>query len=273
MGLKTFKPTTPSRRFMIQVSREELWKGRPVRSLVEPLKSTGGRNAQGRITCRHMGGGHKRMYRKIDFRRQDGIWTVERLEYDPNRSARIALVTQGPSQAYVLASRGLEPGQNISSGSGSDIRPGNCLPLGEIPSGSSVFGIEFKIGKGAQCVRSAGAFARVLGRDVDDVLVRLPSGEVRKFHKKCRATIGVVGNEEHFNVSLGKAGKKRWMGIRPTVRGVAMNPIDHPMGGGEGKTSGGGHPVSPWGQAAKGLKTRYNPRTDRWIVRKRGQGG
>lgn len=273
MSLKHFKPYTPSRRSMVLVGREDLWTGRPERSLVESLHSTGGRNAKGRVTCRHMGGGHKRLYRKIDFARQEGAWTVQRIEYDPNRSARIALVQQDAQKAYIVAHRGISIGQVLVSGAGSDVRVGNCLPLGDIPSGSSVFGIEFKIGGGARCVLSAGTFARVLGKDGEYVLVRLPSSEVRRFHKRCRATIGSVGNEEHFNVSYGKAGARRWLGIRPHVRGVAMNPIDHPMGGGEGKSSGGRQPCSPWGQLSKGLKTRHNPRTDRWIVRRRKQGG
>ncbi len=273
--LKQSKPSTSSRRHRIALSHAELWKGSPYKPLVSSHKSTGGRNNQGRITCRHKGGGHKRLYRHIDFARQEGVCVVERLEYDPNRSAHIALVSfeSGPQQgkkAYQILPKGVVPGQKLESGSGSDIRVGSCLPLGEIPSGSSVFGIEFKIGKGAQCVRSAGNCAKVLGRDMDDVLVRLPSGEVRRFHKMCRATIGEVSNENHFNIALGKAGANRWRGKRPAVRGVAMNPIDHPHGGGEGKTSGGRHPVTPWGKPTKGAKTRHKPRTDRFIVRRRG---
>ena len=279
MTLKQHNPTSPGRRGLISVDRSHLWKGRPEKSLVFRKKKTGGRNAQGRVTCRSRGGGSKQLYRIIDFNRKpdSGIVTpscIERFEYDPNRNAFIALVSReaegGTQLNYVIASANMKVGQTIYAGEACEIKEGNCLPLGRIPSGTLVHNVELKIGKGAQLARSAGAYAQVMGRDSDYVLLRLPSGEVRKVHKNCWATVGVVSNADHRNICLAKAGRNRWLGRRPHVRGVAMNPVDHPLGGGEGRTSGGRHPVSPQGQSAKGLRTRSKKaRSWKFIVSRR----
>jgi large subunit ribosomal protein L2 len=240
--------------------------------LVESQAKKGGRNNQGRITTRHQGGGQRQHYRIVDFKRnKDGVPArVERLEYDPNRSAHIALVLYGDGdRRYIIAPKGVKVGDEVSSGNEAPIKPGNCLPLRNVPVGSLVHCVEMKPGKGAQLARSAGASAQLIAKEGAYVSLRLRSGEIRKIHAECRATIGEVGNEEHSLASLGKAGAKRWRGIRPTVRGVAMNPVDHPHGGGEGRTSGGRHPVSPWGQPTKGHKTRHNKRTTSMIVRRR----
>jgi large subunit ribosomal protein L2 len=273
MALKLYKPTTPASRFRSGHAFDEVTKTTPEKSLIKTLKKTGGRNNKGRITCRHKGGGHKRKYRIIDFKRnKDGIpGRIAAIEYDPNRSARIALIFyKDGEKRYILAPEGLEVNSWIESGNGAEIKVGNCLPLKDIPTGETVHCIELKIEKGAQMGRSAGAGATVMAKDGDYVLLRLPSGEVRKVHERCRATIGRIGNKEHMNINSGKAGRSRWLGIRPTVRGVAMNPVDHPMGGGEGRSSGGRHPCSPWGQQSKGLKTRKkNKPSDKYIVRRR----
>lgn len=273
MGIRKLKPNTPGTRFMSVSTFEEVTKTGPEKSLVVPLKKSGGRNNLGRVTARHRGGGHKRLYRIIDFKRDKvGVpGTVKTIEYDPNRTCRIALIFyKDGEKRYILAPDGLKVGDTIASGSGSEIKVGNALPLKEIPVGSFIHNVELKPGKGGQLGRSAGCSLQLLARESDYAQVRLPSGEVRLVSVKCMATYGTVGNSEHENLSLGKAGRSRWMGIRPHVRGVAMNPVDHPMGGGEGKTSGGGHPVSPWGQAAKGLKTRKpkNP-SNKYIVKRR----
>ena len=266
------KPTSPGRRFVVSVVNPDLHKGAPHATLVEKKSSSGGRNNMGRITVRHQGGGHKQHYRVIDFKRnKDGIAArVERLEYDPNRSANIALVCYADGERrYIIAPKGLKAGDKIQSGSASAIAVGNTLPLRNIPIGATVHCIEMKPGKGAQMARSAGASAQLVAREGAYATLRLRSGEMRKVLSDCRATLGEVSNSEHNLRSLGKAGAKRWRGIRPTVRGVVMNPVDHPHGGGEGKTSGGRHPVSPWGTPTKGYKTRKNKRTDDLIVRRR----
>lgn len=266
------KPTSPGRRFVVSVVNPDLHKGAPHAALLEKKSSNGGRNNMGRITVRHQGGGHKQHYRVIDFKRnKDGIPArVERLEYDPNRSANIALVcyTDG-ERRYIIAPKGLKAGDKVQSGSASPIVVGNTLPLRNIPIGATVHCIEMKPGKGAQLARSAGASAQLVAREGAYATLRLRSGEMRKVLSDCRATLGEVSNGEHNLRSLGKAGAKRWRGIRPTVRGVVMNPVDHPHGGGEGRTSGGRHPVSPWGTPTKGYKTRKNKRTDDLIVRRR----
>jgi large subunit ribosomal protein L2 len=272
MALMKCKPTSPGRRHVVKVVNPELHKGAPYAPLLEKNSKSGGRNNNGRITVRHIGGGHKHHYRVIDFKRnKDGIAaTVERLEYDPNRSANIALVVYADGERrYMLAPKGLKAGDTVLSGSDAPIKAGNTLPMRNIPMGSVVHAIEMKPGKGAQLARSAGAYAQILARDSGYVTLRLRSGEVRKVLADCRATIGEVGNAEHMLRSLGKAGASRWRGVRPTVRGVAMNPVDHPHGGGEGRTSGGRHPVSPWGKPTKGAKTRKNKSTDKYIVRNR----
>ena len=266
------KPTSPGRRGVVKVVHPDLYKGRPHAALVEKKAKIDGRNNQGRISVRHRGGGHKRHYRVIDFRRdKDGIvGRVERLEYDPNRSAHIALLLYPDGERrYIIAPKGLEVGQEVVSGVEAPIRVGNSLPIRNIPVGSTVHCVELKLGRGAQIGRSAGAAIQLLAREGDYAQLRLRSGEVRKVHIDCRATMGEVGNAEHSLRKLGKAGASRWRGIRPTVRGVAMNPVDHPHGGGEGRTSGGRHPVSPWGTPTKGYKTRMNKRTDGMIVRRR----
>lgn len=266
------KPTSPGRRGMVRVVSSELHKGKPVASLVESKNSISGRNSAGRITVRHRGGGHKRHYRLIDFvRAKDGIPArVERLEYDPNRSAHIALLLYADGERrYIIAPKGLSAGDSVLSGGDAPIRTGNTLPLKNIPVGTVVHCVELKPGKGAQLARSAGASVQFLGREGTYALMRLRSGETRKVFIECRATIGEVGNSENSLRKLGKAGAKRWRGIRPTVRGVAMNPVDHPHGGGEGRTSGGRHPVSPWGVPTKGFRTRRNKRTSSMIIRRR----
>ena len=272
MAVIKTKPTSPGRRFVQTVKTENLHKGRPQKSLTSGLKKTGGRNNYGRMTTRHIGGGHKRLYREIDFKRnKDNISAVvERIEYDPNRSSHIALVLyKDGERRYIIAPKGLKEGDAISSGNNAPIKTGNTLPLNNIPVGTIVHCIEMKPGKGAQIARSAGASVQVLAKEGNYATLRLKSGEVRKVLITCRATIGEVGHQEHNLRKLGKAGANRWRGVRPTVRGVVMNPVDHPHGGGEGKTSGGRHPVSPWGVPTKGYKTRSNKVTDKFIVRRR----
>ena len=268
------KPTSPGRRFVVSVVTPDLHKGAPHAPLLATKKKTGGRNNVGRITTRHVGGGHKQHYRIVDFKRnKDGVPAkVERLEYDPNRSAHIALVCYADGERrYVIAAKGMAAGDVIQSGSDSPIKVGNCLPLRNIPVGSQVHCVEMRPGKGAQLARSAAASVQLVAREGAYATLRLRSGEMRKVPVDCRATIGEVSNSEHSLRSLGKAGASRWRGIRPTVRGVAMNPVDHPHGGGEGRTSGGRHPVSPWGTPTKGYKTRKNKRTNKYIVRRRGK--
>lgn len=272
MAIIKAKPTSAGRRGVVTISSPGLHKGRPHEPLVEKLNKSSGRNNMGRVTVRHRGGGHKQHYRIIDFdRRKDGITAkVERLEYDPNRSAHIALLLYADGERrYIIAPKGLEVGQTVRSGSDAPIQAGNCLPLRNIPVGATVHCVELKPGKGAQLARSAGAGIQYVAREGAYATLRLRSGEMRRVAIECRAVIGEVGNHEHSLRQLGKAGAKRWRGIRPTVRGVAMNPVDHPHGGGEGRTSGGRHPVSPWGQPTKGYKTRTNKRTDGMIVRRR----
>ncbi len=274
MTLVRAKPTSAGRRFVVKVVTPGLHKGPPHAPLVEAQHKRGGRNNQGRITTRHQGGGHKQHYRIVDFKRdKDGIPArIERLEYDPNRSAHIALVLYGDGERrYIIAPRGLEAGAAIVSGSDAPIKAGNALPLRHIPVGTQVHCVEMKPGKGAQLARSAGASIQIVAREGRFATLRLRSGEMRKIHSDCKATIGEVSNAENNLRSLGKAGVKRWRGIRPTVRGVAMNPVDHPHGGGEGRTSGGRHPVSPWGTPTKGYKTRRNKRTESMIMRRRKQ--
>jgi len=272
MSLVKAKPTSAGRRFVVAVKQDALHKGDPYAPLLDKKSKTGGRNNAGRITTRHRGGGHKQHYRIVDFKRnKDGINAeVERIEYDPNRSAHIALLKYSDGERrYIIAPKGVKAGDTVRSGDDAGIKPGNCLPLRNIPVGSVVHCIELKPGKGAQMARSAGASAQFVARDGAYSTLRLRSGEMRKVLSECRAVLGEVSNSEHSLRSLGKAGAKRWRGVRPTVRGVAMNPVDHPHGGGEGRTSGGRHPVSPWGLPTKGYKTRTNKRTDRLIVRRR----
>ena len=272
MPLIKAKPTSPGRRFVVQVTTPGLHKGKPHAALLAPKSSSGGRNNAGRITTRHRGGGHKQRYRVIDFKRdKNGVPAkVERIEYDPNRPAHIALLLFADGERrYILAPRGVKEGDEIRSGSDAPIKPGNPMPMRNIPVGSLIHNIEMKLGKGGQIARSAGSSAQLVARTGDHATLRLRSGEMRKVLADCVATIGEVGNTEHGLRSLGKAGASRWRGKRPTVRGVAMNPVDHPHGGGEGRTSGGRHPVSPWGTPAKGYRTRSNKRTDGMIVRRR----
>jgi len=272
MALVKTKPTSPGRRHVVKVTNPDLHKGAPYGPLVEAKSKSGGRNNNGRITVRHRGGGHKQHYRKIDFKRnKDGIvGTVERIEYDPNRTANIALIKYADGERrYIIAPKGVSAGDSVQSGEDASIKSGNSLPLRNMPLGSVIHCVEMKPGKGAQIARSAGAAVQLLARDGAYVTLRLRSGEMRKVLSECRATLGEVGNSEHSLRSLGKAGASRWRGVRPTVRGVAMNPVDHPHGGGEGRTSGGRHPVTPWGIATKGLKTRKNKRTNKLIVRRR----
>lgn len=272
MALVKTKPTSAGRRFVVKVVNPDLHKGKPYAPLLEKKSKTGGRNNNGRITTRHIGGGHKQHYRVIDFKRnKDGIpAVVERVEYDPNRSANIALVLyKDGERRYIIAPEGVKAGAELMSGEGAPIKQGNCLPLRNIPVGSTVHCIEMKPGKGAQIARSAGTSVQLVAREGTYATLRLRSGEMRKVHADCRATIGVVSNGEHSLRKLGKAGATRWRGVRPTVRGVVMNPVDHPHGGGEGRTSGGRHPVTPWGVPTKGYKTRSNKRTDKMIVRRR----
>jgi len=272
MALKNFNPTTPGRRGLVMVDRSDLWKGGPVKKLTEGLTKKGGRNNLGRITARRRGGGHKRLYRVVDFKRlkYDVPAKVERLEYDPNRSAFIALIeyTDG-EQSYILAPQRLAVGDTVISGRRADIKPGNAMPLASIPVGTIVHNVEMKPGKGGQIARSAGTYVQLVGRDSGYALLRLGSGEVRMVRAECMASIGAVSNPDKANAKLGKAGRKRWIGKRPAVRGVAMNPVDHPHGGGEGRTSGGRHPVTPWGKPTKGAKTRRNKKTNALIVRRR----
>jgi len=272
MALKSYKPVTPSTRQLVLVDRSELWKGDPVKSLTEGKRKSGGRNNAGRITAWRKSGGHKQRYRVIDFKRRkfDVAATVERLEYDPNRTAFIALIKYSDGeQAYILAPQRLKAGDQVISGQKADIKPGNALLLKNIPVGTIVHNVELKPGKGGQLARSAGTYVQLVGRDSGFALLRLASGETRMVASECMATIGAVSNPDEQNISIGKAGRSRWLGVKPSVRGVAMNPIDHPHGGGEGRTSGGRHPVTPWGKGTKGTKTRNNKRTDQFIVRRR----
>ena len=271
MSIKQLRPTTPGQRGMSKQGFEEITTQKPERSLLSKMNRTGGGSNTGRITTRHMGGGHKRQYRIIDFKRNkfDIPAKVHSIQYDPNRTARIALLVYADGEKrYILAPDGLEVGRTVHSGTKSDILIGNALAIRNIPEGTEIHNIELKPGKGGQICRAAGSFAQVLGKEETYAQVRLMSGEVRKIHLDCMATIGKVGNLQHENVHLGKAGRRRWMGVRPTVRGVAMNPVDHPHGGGEGKTSGGRHPVTPWGQPTRGYKTRKNNRTTKYIVKR-----
>ncbi|MEJ2720462.1 MAG: 50S ribosomal protein L2 [bacterium] len=273
MAIKKFKPVTPTLRYRTVSDFSQLTKKEPEKSLLEPLKKTGGRNSDGRITTRHRGGGHKRRYRKIDFKRDklNIPSKVAAIEYDPNRSARIALLHYADGEKrYILSPLGLNVGDEVVAGETADIKPGNSLPLTKIPLGTSVHNIELIHGKGGQIVRSAGTYAQIMAKEGDYVHLRLPSGEVRIVRKECHATVGQVGNLDHENVVWGKAGRSRWLGFRPKVRGVAMNPIDHPLGGGEGKSSGGRHPVTPWGKPTKGYKTRRKSKpSNKFIVRRR----
>ena len=274
MTVRKAKPTSAGRRFVVHIVREDLHKGKPHEPLLTPKSSSGGRNSQGRITTRHRGGGHKRHYRIVDFTRtKDGVaGCVEHIEYDPNRSAHLALVLYADGERrYILAPKRVKVGDPVQSGSDVPIKLGNSLPLKNIPVGTLVHCVEMKSGKGGQLARSAGASAQIMAREGQYATLRLRSGEMRRIHVDCRATVGEVGNDEHNLRKLGKAGAKRWRGVRPTVRGVAMNPVDHPHGGGEGRSSGGRHPVTPWGVATKGFKTRNNKRTNNMIVRHRKQ--
>ncbi|MGM9540200.1 50S ribosomal protein L2 [Anaerovibrio sp.] len=273
MAIKSFKPYSAGRRFMTVASFDEITTDKPEKSLVERLKKNGGRNQQGKLTVRHQGGGHKRLYRIIDFKRnKDGIPAkVATIEYDPNRSARIALLNYADGEKrYIIAPNGLKVGDQVMSGPEADIKPGNALPLKNIPVGTLIHNVELKIGAGAQLVRSAGAYAQLMAIEGDYATLRMPSGEMRKVHVNCRATIGVVGNAEHMNITIGKAGRARWMGKRPENRGVAMNPNDHPHGGGEGRSPvGRKHPVTKWGKCAMGAKTRRKKASDKLIIKGR----
>ena len=272
MGIRKYNPTSPGRRQMTSSTFEEITKAKPERSLVSPIKRSGGRNNAGRITKRHTGGGHKRQYRLIDFRREklEVPAKVAAIEYDPNRSARIALLFYVDGEKrYILAPHGLQVGDTVVASENADIRPGNALSIRSIPLGTWVHNVELKVGKGGQLARSAGAYAMIAAKEGRYAQLRLPSGEVRLILQECRATVGQVGNLDHEKIKIGKAGRNRWLGKRPQTRGVAMNPVDHPHGGGEGKSSGGRHPVTPWGVPTKGYKTRSNKRTDKFIVRRR----
>lgn len=272
MAIKKHKPTSPGRRFATHLTGEEITRTEPEKSLLEPISKSGGRNNYGRITTRHRGGGHKRRYRIIDFKRnKTGVPAkVASVEYDPNRSAHIALLHYVDGvKSYILWPKGLKVGDEVVSDQRADIRPGNVMPLDSMPLGTHVHNVELKIGAGGQMVRSAGTYAQLMAKEQGYATLKLPSGEMRRVNLRCRATVGEVGNEQHENVSLGKAGRARWQGRRPHVRGVAMNPVDHPMGGGEGKSSGGRHPVSPWGMPTKGFRTRRKKPSDRFIVRRR----
>ena len=274
MAIKKFSPTSPGRRFYTVQSFDEITETKPLKSLTEPKSSSGGRNGYGRITVRFRGGGHKRRYRVVDFKRNklDVPGKVASVEYDPNRSARIARIHYADGEkAYIIHPVGLKVGDSVVSSVNADILPGNCLPLENMPLGTTVHNIELRPGKGGQMARSAGAGAQLVAKEGKYAQLRLPSGEIRIVHKKCRATVGQVGNIEHEQVTLGKAGRKRWLGRRPHNRGVTMNPVDHPHGGGEGSTAGGRHPVTPWGVPTKGYKTRNNKRTDKFIVRRKGK--
>jgi large subunit ribosomal protein L2 len=272
MALKKYRPMTPSTRQLVTVDRSELWKGKPVKALTEGKQKTGGRNNRGRITTRHIGGGHKQSYRLVDFKRRkfDVVGTVERLEYDPNRSAFIALIKYADGEmAYILAPQRLNAGDSVVAGEKVDIKPGNAMPLKNIPVGTIVHNVEMKIGKGGQMSRSAGAYAQLVGKDGGYAQLRLRSGELRLINADCMASIGAVSNPDHQNRVIAKAGRTRWLGVKPTVRGVAMNPVDHPHGGGEGKTSGGRHPVTPWGKPTKGKKTRSRKKSNKYIMKSR----
>ena len=272
MALKTYKPITPGQRGLVLVDRSGIWKGKPEKTLTEGLRSKGGRNNKGRITARRRGGGHKRRYRLVDFKRQkiNVPAIVERLEYDPNRTAFIALIKyEDGEMAYILAPQRLREGDQVIASLVADIKPGNAMPMQSIPVGTIVHNVEIKPGKGGQIARSAGTYAQIIGKDQGYAQLRLISGELRMIRAECMATIGAVSNPDQQNIKLGKAGRKRWIGKRPAVRGVAMNPIDHPHGGGEGRTSGGRHPVTPWGKPTKGKRTRSNKKTDRLIMRRR----
>ena len=272
MALKNFRPTTPGQRGLVLIDRSALWKGKPERSLTEGLHGSGGRNNAGRITARRRGGGHKRRYRLVDFKRRkfDVPATVERLEYDPNRTAFIALVRYEDGElSYILAPQRLNVGDSVVAGTAVDIKPGNALPMQNIPVGTIIHNVEMKRGRGGQIARAAGTYAQLIGKDQGYAQLRLSSGELRVVRAECLATIGAVSNPDQQNIKIGKAGRSRWLGKRPSVRGVAMNPVDHPHGGGEGKTSGGRHPVTPWGKPTKGKRTRNNKKTDRLIMRRR----
>ncbi len=272
MALNTYKPTSAGRRQLILVDKSELYKGKPEKSLTKGISKTGGRDNFGHVTSRRVGGGHKRSYRVIDFKRKkfDIEATVERIEYDPNRTAFIALISYNDGEkAYILAPQRLKAGDKVISASKADIKPGNAMPLKNMPVGTIVHNVELRAGKGGQLVRSAGCYAQVVGKDAGYVQLKLNSGELRIVREECLATVGAVSNPDNQNVSLGKAGRNRWLGNRPVSRGVAMNPVDHPLGGGEGRTSGGRHPVTPWGKPTKGAKTRSNKKTDRFIMRSR----
>jgi large subunit ribosomal protein L2 len=273
MALKKYKPDTPGQRGLVLVDRSQLWKGGPIKSLTEGLRKKGGRNNQGHITARRIGGGHKRRYRSIDFKRtkMDMFGTVERIEYDPNRTAFIALIKYSDDElSYIIAPQRLNVGDKVVSGkTGVDIKPGNAMPMAAMPVGTIIHNVEMKPGKGGQMARSAGTYAQIIGKDQGYAQLRLSSGEIRLVRSECMATVGAVSNPDQQNINLGKAGRKRWLGKRPAVRGVAMNPVDHPHGGGEGRTSGGRHPVTPWGKPTKGKKTRSNKKTDRLIMRSR----
>ena len=272
MALKSYKPVTPGQRQLVLVARTGLHKGKPVKALTEGKSSTGARNNNGRITVRFRGGGHKKAYRHIDFKRRkfDVAGQVERIEYDPNRTGFIALVRYADGElAYILAPQRLVKGDTVIAGEHVDVKPGNAMPVGNIPVGTIVHNIEFKIGKGGQLARSAGTYAQIVGRDEEYIILRLNSGEQRLVHGRCMASVGAVSNPDHMNISIGKAGRTRWMGRRPHNRGVAMNPIDHPHGGGEGRSSGGRHPVTPWGFPTKGKKTRRNKSTTKFIISSR----
>ncbi|MEO1019918.1 MAG: 50S ribosomal protein L2 [Pseudomonadota bacterium] len=272
MALKKYNPTSPSRRQLVTVDRSDLYQGKPVKKLTEGLSKSGGRNNHGRMTMRHRGGGHKRTYRVVDFKRRkwDVPGVVERLEYDPNRTAFIALIRyQDDELAYILAPQRIKEGELVIASSRVDVKPGNAAPLGNIPVGTVVHNVEIKPGRGGQIGRAAGTYVQIVGRDSDYTQVRLTSGEIRRVLSTCMASIGAVSNPDNQNLNLGKAGRARWAGRRPHVRGVVMNPVDHPHGGGEGRTSGGRHPVSPWGQPTKGHRTRNNKKTDRMIIRSR----
>jgi large subunit ribosomal protein L2 len=276
MALKTFKPVTPSLRQLVIVDRSDLYKGKPVKTLTEGKTSSGGRNNNGRVTVRFRGGGHKQAYRLVDFKRRklDVVAKVERIEYDPNRTAFIALIRYADDElAYILAPQRLSPGDEVIAGAQVDVKPGNAMPIGNIPVGTIVHNVEIKIGKGGAIARSAGNYAQIVGRDQGYVIIRLNSGEQRLVHGQCFATIGAVSNPDHMNISLGKAGRNRWLGRRPHNRGVTMNPVDHPHGGGEGKTKGGRHPVTPWGVPTLGKRTRRKHKeSDKLIVRGRRRG-
>ena len=271
MPLKKFRPNTPGTRGLTLVDKKGLWTGKPVKSLTAGLSKKGGRNNTGRITMRRKGGGHKAKYRIVDFKRNNTeSATVDRIEYDPNRSSYIALITYTDgTKSYILAPKDLKAGDQVISGEKKEIRIGNCMPMSDIPVGIDIHNIELKIGSGAQLARSAGSSTQIVGKSDGYVALKLPSGEQRKVREECRATIGVLSNIDKKNQKLGKAGRKRWLGVRPSVRGVAMNPIDHPHGGGEGKTSGGRDPVTPWGKPTKGKKTRNNKRTDKFIIKRK----